>query len=183
MERSEWHVRLVSWAAGRQLERQRLGRLVVCRPRLKQRVEREPRHRFSSRKSGCRARAIDGGDGSGRSCLCGVAIGSASPGTVTSALWPLSLYLFDCGFAAAQAVRRGGSESSGSALVRGQEVRSNRRLPRVRRAGMVSHSEGSLNAISRMSPPQVRHASGNPSPTRAISFAQAIREVSCERGF
>jgi hypothetical protein len=27
------------------------------------------------------------------------------------------------------------------------------------------------------------HSSGNSSPTRAISFAQAIREVSCERGF
>jgi hypothetical protein len=40
-----------------------------------------------------------------------------------------------------------------------------------------------MNAISRMSPPQVGHASGNSSPTRAISFAHAIREVSCERGF
>jgi len=27
------------------------------------------------------------------------------------------------------------------------------------------------------------HASGNSSPTRARSFAQAMREVSCERGF
>ena len=27
------------------------------------------------------------------------------------------------------------------------------------------------------------HSSGNSSPTRAMSFAQAIREVSCERGF
>jgi hypothetical protein len=27
------------------------------------------------------------------------------------------------------------------------------------------------------------HAKGNSSPTRAISFAKAIREVSCERGF
>jgi hypothetical protein len=40
-----------------------------------------------------------------------------------------------------------------------------------------------MNAISRMSPPLVGHASGNSSPTRAISFAHAIREVSCERGF
>ena len=48
---------------------------------------------------------------------------------------------------------------------------------------MVSHSEDSLNAISRMSPPQFEHSSGNSSPTRASSFAQAIREVSCERGF
>jgi hypothetical protein len=39
------------------------------------------------------------------------------------------------------------------------------------------------NAISRMSPPQLGHSSGNSSPTRAMSFAQAIREVSCERGF
>jgi len=31
-----------------------------------------------------------------------------------------------------------------------------------------------------MSPPQVGHASGNSSPTRAISFAHAIRDVSCE---
>ncbi|MFM7206796.1 MAG: hypothetical protein ACKO4T_09020 [Planctomycetaceae bacterium] len=37
-----------------------------------------------------------------------------------------------------------------------------------------------MNAISRMSPPQFGHSSGNSSPTRAISFAQAIREVSCE---
>ena len=29
---------------------------------------------------------------------------------------------------------------------------------------------------------QPGHSSGNSSPTRAVSFAQAIREVSCERG-
>ncbi len=40
-----------------------------------------------------------------------------------------------------------------------------------------------MKAMSRMSPPQVGHSSGNSSPTRAISFAQAIRDVSCERGF
>ena len=40
-----------------------------------------------------------------------------------------------------------------------------------------------MNAISRMSPPQFGHSSGNSSPTRAISLAQAIREVSWERGF
>ena len=34
-----------------------------------------------------------------------------------------------------------------------------------------------------MSPPHAGHSSGNFSPTRAISFAPAIREVSCERGF
>ena len=53
----------------------------------------------------------------------------------------------------------------------------------MRRPGMVSHSESSLKAISRMSPPHAGHSSGNSSPTRAISLAQAIREVSCERGF
>ena len=35
-----------------------------------------------------------------------------------------------------------------------------------------------MNAMSRMSPPQVGHASENSSPTLAISLAQAIREVS-----
>ncbi len=34
-----------------------------------------------------------------------------------------------------------------------------------------------------MSPPQLDHRSGNSSPTRAMSFAHAICEVSCERGF
>jgi hypothetical protein len=38
-----------------------------------------------------------------------------------------------------------------------------------------------MNAISRMSPPHAGHSSGNSSPTRASSFAQAIRDVSCER--
>ena len=40
-----------------------------------------------------------------------------------------------------------------------------------------------MNAISRMSPPHAGHSSGNSSPTRAISFAHAIREVSCDPGF
>ena len=40
-----------------------------------------------------------------------------------------------------------------------------------------------MKAMSRMSPPHAGHSSGNSSPTRAISFAQAIREVSCELGF
>ena len=40
-----------------------------------------------------------------------------------------------------------------------------------------------MNAISRMSPPQFGHSSGNSSPTLAMSLAQAIRDVSCERGF
>ena len=42
----------------------------------------------------------------------------------------------------------------------------------MRRPGIVSHSESSTNAISRMSPPQFGHSSGNPSPTLAISLAQ-----------
>jgi hypothetical protein len=48
---------------------------------------------------------------------------------------------------------------------------------------MVSHSESILKAISRMSTPHAGHAKGNSAPTRAISVAQAIREVSWERGF
>jgi len=40
-----------------------------------------------------------------------------------------------------------------------------------------------MKEISRMSPPQFGHSSGNSSPNRAMSFAQAIRDVSCERGF
>ena len=39
------------------------------------------------------------------------------------------------------------------------------------------------NAISRMSPPHAGQGSGNSSPTRAMSLAHAIRDVSCERGF
>ena len=34
-----------------------------------------------------------------------------------------------------------------------------------------------MKAIRRMSPPHAGHSSGNSSPTRAISFAQAIREL------
>ena len=40
-----------------------------------------------------------------------------------------------------------------------------------------------MKLISRISPPQFGHASGNASPTRASSFAQAIREVSWEHAF
>ena len=39
-----------------------------------------------------------------------------------------------------------------------------------------------MNAMTRMSPPQFGHWSGNSSPIRAMSLAQAIRDVSCERG-
>ena len=35
-----------------------------------------------------------------------------------------------------------------------------------------------MNAMSRMSPPHPGHSSGNSSPTRAMSLAHAIREVS-----
>ena len=52
----------------------------------------------------------------------------------------------------------------------------------MRRPGMVSHSESSLNAISRMSPPHAGHSSRNSSSTRSMSLAQAIREVSWKRG-
>jgi len=40
---------------------------------------------------------------------------------------------------------------------------------------MVSHSESSLKAMSRMSPPHAGHSSGNSSPTRAMSLALLIR--------
>ena len=40
-----------------------------------------------------------------------------------------------------------------------------------------------MNGISRTSPPHTGHSRGNSSPTRAMSLAQAIRDVSCEPGF
>ena len=40
-----------------------------------------------------------------------------------------------------------------------------------------------MKLISPISPPQLGHASGNSSPTRASSFAQAIRDVSWWQGF
>jgi len=40
-----------------------------------------------------------------------------------------------------------------------------------------------MKAISRMSPLHAGYSSGNSSPTRAMSFAHAVREVSCERSF
>ena len=40
-----------------------------------------------------------------------------------------------------------------------------------------------MKLISRISPPQLGHVSGNSSPTRASSFAQAIRDVSWWQGF
>ena len=39
-----------------------------------------------------------------------------------------------------------------------------------------------MNEMRRMSPPHPGHSSGNSSPTRAMSFAHAIREVSWEGG-
>jgi hypothetical protein len=58
----------------------------------------------------------------------------------------------------------------------------------VRRSGMVSHSESSRNTISRMSPPQFGHSSGNSSPTRAKRVARAGRGaghsiLSCSNSF
>jgi|SanBayMetagenome_1026888.scaffolds.fasta_scaffold08910_2 hypothetical protein len=38
-----------------------------------------------------------------------------------------------------------------------------------------------MNAMRQMSPPHLGHSSGNSSPTRTMSLAQAIREVSCDR--
>ena len=69
-------------------------RLVVLPRAHELPVDRERQHRFSSRKSGCRARAIDVGDGTGGACLWRLGDGSASAGTVTCTLWPLSLYPF-----------------------------------------------------------------------------------------
>jgi hypothetical protein len=40
-----------------------------------------------------------------------------------------------------------------------------------------------MKLISRISPPHLGHVSGNSSPTRASSFAQAIRDVSWWQGF
>ena len=40
-----------------------------------------------------------------------------------------------------------------------------------------------MKLISRISPPQLGHASGNASPTRDSSLAQAIRDVSWWQGF
>ena len=40
-----------------------------------------------------------------------------------------------------------------------------------------------MNAISRMALPQLGHFSENASPTRTISLAHAIGDVSCDRGF
>ena len=58
--------------------------------------------------------------------------------------------------------------------------------PHVRRrhpAHRIHQRSGAvMKVISRMSPPQFGRSSGNSSPTRASSFAQATREVSCERG-
>ena len=58
MERSHGCCRLVSWGPGRRLERLR-GRLVVLQQERARPVGREsPQRRFSSRKSGCRSRAL-----------------------------------------------------------------------------------------------------------------------------
>jgi len=64
---------------------QRRVPLVVLRQARVPFGERVQRLRFSSRKSGCRARAIDVGDGTGGNCLWRLADVSASPGTV---VWP-----------------------------------------------------------------------------------------------
>ena len=78
-------------------------------------------------------------------------------------------------------------DTGGGAALRGRRHPGHRPLANLRfevSRLLPAVSSGSvMNAISRMSPPQFGHSSGNSSPTRAMSFAQAIREVSCERGF
>ena len=59
MERPHGCCRLVSWSAGRRLEQRRRVRLVVLQRGPEPPVGRIQLHWFSSRKSGCRARAID----------------------------------------------------------------------------------------------------------------------------
>ena len=54
---------------------------------------------------------------------------------------------------------------------------------RLRTSGSKDAGSCRPSPLRRMSPPQVGHASGSSSPTRAVSLAQAIRDVSCERGF
>jgi hypothetical protein len=51
------------------------------------------------------------------------------------------------------------------------------------REDYLDHPGSVTNSISRMSPPQFGHLSGNTRPHPAISLAQAIRDASCERGF
>ena len=82
-------------------------------------------------------------------------------------------------------------ETGGGAAVRGAKPSwpSPAYEPPVRRgpapAGsrLVTGPGSVMNAMSWMSPPHSRRAKGNSSPTRAISFAQAIRVVSWERRF
>jgi hypothetical protein len=49
---------------------------------------------------------------------------------------------------------------------------------RLRTSGSKEAGSYRPSAIGRISPPHLEHASGNSSPTRASSFAQAIRDVS-----
>ena len=53
-------------------------------------------------------------------------------------------------------------------------------IARLRTSGSKEAGSCRPSSLSRMSPPHAGHSSGNSSPTRAGSFAQAIREVSCE---
>jgi hypothetical protein len=82
-----------------------------------------------------------------------------------------------------RAVDTGGGSASRRQCHRGHCPLANLRFEgsRLLPAAVAWMGPGSvMNAISRMSPPHAGHASGNSSPTRARSFAQAIREVSCE---
>jgi len=77
-------------------------------------------------------------------------------------------------------------EMGGGAVLHGLLHRGHRPLANLRFDGsrlLPAVSSGSvMKKISRMSPPHAGHSRGNSSPTGAISLAQAIRDVSWERG-
>jgi len=61
--------------------------------------------------------------------------------------------------------------------------RSHPGFSRLRTSGSKGAGSCRPSTLSRMSPPHAGHWRGNFSPTRVISLAQAIRDVSWERGF
>ncbi len=83
---------------------------------------------------------------------------------------------------------RGQSEDFGDVMILDQLVRGGgrpargidwRRLERFTKVRQDLLDPGSvMKKLNRMSPPQAGHAKGNSYPTRAMSLAQAIREVS-----
>ncbi len=56
-------------------------------------------------------------------------------------------------------------------------------LARLRTSHFAGAGSCRPSPLNRMSPLHAGHSSGNSSPALAMSLAQAIREVSCERGF